>query len=182
MKGVIFNVLESMVIDKAGMEGWDQLLNDVEPDSKGVYTAGKSYPDAELIALVTKASEQFSIPIPDLIQAFGDYLFDQLASKYPIFLEQEKTFLGFLQSVHDVIHVEVKKLYDEPSLPDFKTQKISDTELLMEYHSPRKFCMLAEGLIAGAARHYQVKYQLQHEVCMHKGSDHCEFRIVQVSE
>lgn len=177
MKGIVFNVLEGMVIEKAGMEGWDQLLNEVNPDSQGIYTAGKSYPDKELLAFITTASKKFSIPVPDLVQAFGDYLFDQLAAKYPVFLEQEPTFFGFLQSVHDVIHVEVSKLYQEPSLPEFQTKRLSDQVLLMKYRSPRKFCMLAEGLIAGAARHYGVNYQLEHAPCMHQGSDHCLFKI-----
>jgi len=179
MKGIVFNVLESMVIEKAGMEGWDQLLSTVEPDSLGIYTAGKSYSDEELMALVAAASEQFSIPVPDLVQAFGDYLFDQLARKYPVFLEQEPDFFGFLGSVHDVIHVEVRKLYDEPSLPEFSIQQLAGNTMVMEYRSPRKLCMLAEGLIAGAARHYGVKYQLEHSVCMHKGADHCQFLITQ---
>lgn len=177
MKGIVFNILENMVIEKAGLAAWDQLLNDVQLESQGVYTARKSYPDDEVVALATRASEMLDIPTGDLIKAFGCYMFSKLVDRYPIFTDQQATFFGFLKSVHDVIHVEVQKLYDEPSLPDFKHKQISDTQLLMRYSSPRKFCMLAEGLIAGAAEHYQVKYTLDHRTCMHKGADHCDFLI-----
>ena len=177
MKGIVFNILEQMVIEKAGLEGWDQLLQSVELDSNGIYTAGRNYPDEEVVTLATRASEMLDIPTEALVKAFGNYLFGNLVKRYPIFVEQQPTFFSFLKSVHDVIHVEVKKLYEEPSLPDFQHRQISDTQLLMEYRSPRKFCMLAEGLIAGAAEHYNVSYRLEHNVCLHRGADHCEFLI-----
>lgn len=181
MKGIVFNILEQMVVETAGLEAWDQILQDVQLESQGIYTAGKSYPDDEVVAIATRASEMLDIPMNDLIKTFGTYLFGKLAQRYPVFIEQETTFFGFLKSVHDVIHVEVRKLYDEPSLPDFRHQQINDNQLLMRYSSPRKFCMLAEGLIAGAAEHYQVEYTLEHRTCMHADAKHCDFIITKVA-
>jgi len=177
MKGIVFNILEEMVIEKAGLEGWDLLINSVELPSRGVYTAGKNYSDEEIVILSQKASEMLDIPLQPLIQAFGNFLFQKLVNKHPVFIESQPDFFSFLKSVHDVIHVEVRKLYEEPSLPHFSYQQPSDDELLMEYRSPRKLCLLAEGLIAGAAEHYQVNYQLAHTSCLHKGDDHCLFKI-----
>lgn len=177
MKGIVFNILEQMVIDKAGLAAWDQLLEDVQLESQGIYTAGKSYPDDEVVTIATRASEMLDIPTGDLVKAFGNFMFGKLASRYPMFIEQQPTFFGFLQSIHDVIHVEVRKLYDEPSLPEIRCKQMNDTQLLMRYRSPRKFCMLAEGLVSGAAEHYQVKYKLDHRTCMHDGAEHCDFVI-----
>ncbi|MCV6589801.1 MAG: heme NO-binding domain-containing protein [Marinobacterium sp.] len=177
MKGIVFNILEQMVIEKAGLAAWDQLLQDVQPASQGIYTAGGNYPDEEVVQLASRASEMLDIPLNTLVTAFGSYLFSNLVKKHPVFVEQQPDFFSFLKSVHDVIHVEVRKLYEEPSLPHFRYTQLNTQQLRLEYRSPRKLCMLAEGLIAGAAEYYAVRYQLEHPVCMHKGADHCEFLI-----
>jgi len=176
MKGVIFNILEEMVVSGHGMDCWNKILELSKPEHKGIYTAGRSYPDEELLQLVGTISEQLSIPVPDLVQAFGEHLFSSLAQRYPIFLEQPDLF-SFLRSVEDVIHVEVAKLYSEPNLPEFRYRQNVADELLMEYRSPRKLCLLAEGLIRGAASHFKQPCNIGHDVCIHQGADHCEFTI-----
>jgi len=175
MKGIVFIALNQMIEEKIGISTWEQLLD--LTGIEGIYTSFESYPDEEIMALVVKLSEIAEIPINDLVSSFGEYLFTILASKYPIFIESEHTFFGFLISIDSVIHKEVKKLYDSPNLPTIACKEIDKSTLLMRYQSPRKLCLLAEGLIRGAAQHYNVKYQLAHEQCMHKAADHCVFRI-----
>jgi len=76
-----------------------------------------------------------------------------------------------------VIHKEVRKLYNSPNLPTLDCEDIDEKTLLVKYYSPRKLCLLAEGLIRGAAQHYQTEYSLNHETCMHKGADQCLLRL-----
>jgi hypothetical protein len=52
MKGIVFTTLNDMVEEKFGLETWEALLDKVHPESKGVYTAGGTYKDAELISYV----------------------------------------------------------------------------------------------------------------------------------
>lgn len=175
MKGVIFNILEEMVIDRCGLDVWSELLEECQ--TEGIYTAGESYPDSELLALVDKASQSLEIPVPTLITGFGEFMFGQLVERYPIFVEQSPDLFTFLKSVDSVIHMEVRKLYDSPNLPEFTCFEKDDGTLLMEYRSPRRLCLLAEGLIRGAASHYATPIQLTHAVCMHRGDDHCALEI-----
>lgn len=175
MKGVIFNILENMVIEKCGMETWNDILNSLKVS--GIYTAGKSYPDEELFAFVGEVSARLEMPAEQVVGAFGEFLFSQLASRYPVFLEQEATLKGFLKSVDSVIHVEVKKLYDSPNLPSFTYTEPDESTLVMEYRSPRQLCLLAEGLIRGAAAHYQDDVSIEHPRCTHKGDDHCDLIV-----
>jgi len=174
MKGVIFNVLEELVIEQCGIATWNEILE--SQPVEGVYTSGESYPDEELFALVGCTSTKTNIPIEKLIGIFGERLFEGLATRYPSFIEAESSLKGFLISVHAVIHMEVRKLYENPNLPDFAYEEGEDT-LLMRYSSPRKLCLLAEGLIRGAAHHYNTAISIDHPVCMHKGSDHCDLII-----
>lgn len=175
MKGVIFNVLEDMVLDQRGMEAWNAILNKLTLD--GIYTAGESYPDEELFALVGAISEETGIPANNLVGAFGTFLFSKLAQNYPIFLESEADLTSFLKSVHSVIHVEVRKLYENPNLPTFEYEENANGALLMRYRSPRKLCLLAEGLIRGAAKYYGNEIEIDHPVCMHQGADHCDLIV-----
>lgn len=175
MKGVVFNVLEEMVIEQCGMLAWNEILEAQEIE--GIYTAGESYPDEELFELVGSISAKTEIPAETLVGAFGERLFKGLSERNPVFIEAESTLKGFLKSVHDVIHIEVRKLYENPNLPDFEYEEDADNTLLMRYRSPRKLCILAEGLIRGAAYHYDTAIEIEHPVCMHKGADHCDLIV-----
>ncbi|WP_261841203.1 heme NO-binding domain-containing protein [Aliamphritea ceti] len=175
MKGVIFNILEEMVIDKCGMMAWNDILDKLGQD--GVYTAGKSYPDDKLFALVGEVSARLELPAEAVVGAFGEFLFDQLARRYPVFLETQATLKDFLKSIDSVIHVEVRKLYESPDLPTISYREPEANTLVMEYRSPRQLCLLAEGLIRGAASRYKESIEMTHPVCTHQGADHCDLII-----
>ena len=176
MKGIIFTEFNQLVEDTWGLETWEKLLDDVNPPSGGAYTSGDTYPDAELFSLVGAPSKTVKTPVPDLVRAFGAYLTPRLVKRYPVFVKN-KTPKQFLQSVHDVIHVEVKKLYPEAVLPTFTYENPGKDRLVMIYRSQRKLCALAEGLIEGTAKHFGVAIDLEHPRCLHKGDDHCRLEL-----
>lgn len=178
MKGIVFTLFNDMVEENYGLEAWDQLLEKSGCD--GIYISSETYPDAELMALVGAASEMTNIPANALVKAFGEYMFPSFHEKYPTFFKEGMTLKSFLLTVDRVIHVEVRKLYPDAGLPDFEYQDENDNELVMLYKSPRKLCALAEGLIAGAAKHFNAKYQLKHDLCMHDGSDHCRLELTEI--
>jgi len=176
MKGIVFTSFNDMVEEKFGLETWDKLINKVNPESQGIYTAGGTYKDAELIAYVNELAELTKIGQPELIEAFGLYLFPVLASKYPNFLQQP-SLKEFLKSIDKVIHVEVNKLYPEASLPTMTYEDPSPNELVILYRSPRKLCSLAIGLMRGAAEHFHNSISIREPKCMHHGSDHCRLEV-----
>lgn len=175
MKGVIFNVLEELVIEKAGMEGWNNIL--LKAGSDGIYTSGDSYPDEELFGLVGQICEALNLDLPTVVGIFGEYLFDQLDARHPTFVKNSTDLKSFLISVDTVIHSEVLKLYQNPNLPRFNYIDAGDKNLTMHYTSPRKLCILAEGLIRGAAKRFGNEISIDHPICMHNGSDHCVFHV-----
>jgi hypothetical protein len=62
----------------------------------------------------------------------------------------------FLLSIHDVIHVEVKKVFSGATPPDFTYEDPAEDQLVMIYHSKRKMYDFVEGIIQGAAKHFGV--------------------------
>lgn len=175
MKGIVFNILNEMIEEQLGMEAWDTLLTQTELD--GIYVATQTYPDEELLTLVAAAQAHTGVPAADLIRAFGEYMVPRFAKNYPVFFENEDNLKSFLLTVDQVIHVEVRKLYPEAGLPEFQYEDRDDDSLTMIYRSPRKLCALAEGLIAGSAKHFNQSYDLAHDICMLNGSDHCKLEL-----
>lgn len=173
MKGVVFIAFNQMVEDQVGIDTWERLLKEVMPKSEGIYTSVEDYPDSELFTMVGALSKIVDVPVPTLVEQFGAYMFGVLNSKYPIFSAQQPDFFSFIKSIDSVIHKEVRKLYDSPSLPTLDCEQIDEHTLTIKYTSPRKLCFLAEGLIRGSAKHYGVDYSLKHDTCMHNNSDHC---------
>jgi len=175
MKGAIFNMLEEMVEQEFGLEVWDSLLEATEQD--GVYLSTESYPDEMLVALVVAAHEKSGIPVNDLVRSFGEFIFPRFYQQNQQFFKPEMTLKDFLLTVDQVIHVEVRKLHPDAGLPQFDYVDEDDNELTMVYSSPRKMCMLAEGLISGAATHFETECTLTHDQCMHDGAESCRLHL-----
>lgn len=177
MKGIVFTTFSDMVEEQFGLATWEALLDKVNPSCGGSYTAGATYEDAELMALISELAQLTSIPIPQLIEAFGIYMFPVLANKYPVFIQQNMSLKEFLKSINDIIHVEVKKLYPEAGLPLITYEDPADNQLIMLYRSPRKLCYLAIGLSKGAATYFKNNIVIKHPICMHNGADHCRLEM-----
>ncbi|MDA8962480.1 heme NO-binding domain-containing protein [Congregibacter sp.] len=169
------NMLAEMVEDQLGLQEWNDVLLHANLD--GVYTSSGLYHDSEMLKLVSIISERNNIPADDLVFAFGQFMLPGLVQRYPYLIEPMPDFLSFLESIDDVIHVEVKKLHPGAITPVFNHKRLAPHQLLLNYRSSRKMCQLAEGLISGAAKHFDTQYDLQHNPCLHTGADHCGFLI-----
>lgn len=176
MKGIVFNIFTDLVTDNFGLDVWDQLIDQTNPESDAIYTSAAVYPDEELVAYVTALSTITGAAAPDLIRTFGTYMMHKFKTIHPEFLEGQ-TAKSFLESVHDVIHVEVKKLHPDTLLPTFEYEHPDDGGLVMIYSSPRKLCPLAEGLILGAAEVFGEKVEIDHTQCLHEGADSCRLEL-----
>jgi len=102
---------------------------------------------------VVALSQRSALPVPTLVQAFGEYMFGRFLSLYPRFFVGITSVLDFLEGIETVIHTEVRKLYPDAQLPQFDCSRTADG-LDMRYSSPRHFGDLAEGLIKGAVAHF----------------------------
>lgn len=177
MKGVVYTNLADMVESNYGLAMWQNILDTAKPASGGVYVATAQYPDEELVALVTAASELLDMPAPTLVRRFGQFLWQYFEANYSQFVTAHNNLFDFLVSVDSVIHTEVKKLYPNASTPDFQYDRAAPDQLIMYYRSPRKLCHLSVGLIEAAANYFQTIIRIEHPVCMHENADHCEIRV-----
>ena len=171
MKGVIFNLLEEVVVAAHGDRVWDDLLDAAGLD--GVYTSLGSYDDAEMQRLVSAAATALSISDDEVLRWFGQQAIPNMVARWPDYFSAHARTVPFLRSLNSVIHPEVRKLYSGAYCPHFDFTSHQDGSLLIGYRSPRRLCGLAHGFILGAADHYGEKLTVRHLECMQEGDNRC---------
>ncbi len=83
----------------------------------------------------------------------------------------------FLQTVHDIIHVEVRKLYSDAEPPRFTYKDPAPDRLIMIYQSPRKMYDLMDGLIEGVAEYYDCPIDFKREIKQEQGEELAEYEL-----
>lgn len=175
MKGVVFNLLEEVVIAEHGEDAWDDLLD--AAGMGGSYTSLGSYADEDMYKLVGAAARHLGISPMEVLRWFGQKSMPLLAQRYPAFFQAQPSTRPFLISLNSIIHPEVRKIYPGADVPVFDFEDAPDGALLMGYHSARRLCALAQGFAEGAAEHYGEPMRFEHLKCMHHGDAKCLFKI-----
>jgi hypothetical protein len=175
MKGIIFNLFESIVVREHGEDTWDALLE--AAGVEGAYTTLGSYPDDELMRLVRASPQPLGLADPAaVLRWFARRAIPVLAERYPAFF-QPHTTRDFILTLNEIIHPEVRKLYPGADVPVFDFDTTSAELLIMGYQSKRKLCALAHGFVEGAADYYGESVSFVHRSCMHAGDAKCVFEI-----
>ena len=175
MKGIVFNLLETLVSDTHGEETWESLVESA--GVSGAYTSLGSYPDEDLFALVGAASAALGEEPGDVVRWFGRGAMPLFAERYPALFAEHTHARSFVLTLNDIIHPEVRKLYPGAIVPEFDFDTSGSAQVLMDYHSPRKLCAFAEGLLLGAADHFGETVEIEQPLCMHRGDPRCRLAI-----
>ena len=169
------NLVEEAIVAEHGDDTWDSLLDTSGLD--GAYTSLGNYPHDDLERLVASGAEVLAVQPRDLSLHLGHVAMQGLAERYPNYLSPHDATVDLLFTLDDVIHTEVRKLYPEATPPDFWFDAPIGNVLVVHYRSVRRLCALAEGMIVGAAAHYQEQVSIAHESCTFDGADHCTLRV-----
>ncbi len=175
MKGIVFNLLNEVVIQEHGEDAWDVLLE--ASHLSGSYTALGNYPDEEIFQIVRAASEEFKLSPGEVLRWFGRRSLPILANRYPKFFEGHEDTRSFLLTLNTIIHPEVRKLYSGADVPEFEFDNTSKDVLVMGYRSRRKLCALAKGFIEGAGVCYREHITIEEQQCMHDGHEKCLLQV-----
>lgn len=165
----MFNLLEYVVVANHGEAAWDDVLETA--NASGAYTSLGSYPDAELTQLLT-AVMALRGETGGGYRWFGRASIPLLAQRYPVFFTPHMTTTEFLLTLNDIIHTEVRKIYPGADVPVFDFELVP-RGLVLGYHSQRRMCQLASGLIEGAADHFHERVLIEQPECMLRGDEKC---------
>lgn len=178
MKGIVFCEFVEMLEQEFSADMADEIISGTTLESGGAYTTVGTYDHHEMLALVTQLSEKTGTPVPDLVEAFGRYLFGRFVDLYPAFFEGVDGAFSFLDRIEEHVHVEVLKLYPDAELPTFETSRTDDNTMVMVYQSTRPFADLAKGLIEGCIAHYGEPVDVQMEDLSDEGRTHVRFTLM----
>lgn len=154
MKGMVFTEFLDFVRESFDDDMVDDIIADANLPNGGAYTAVGTYDHREMQALVAALANRTDAGATPLLRGFGRHLCGRFSKGFPKFFEENSDLFDFLESVEQHIHVEVLKLYPDAELPSFGTHSRSADALELDYRSCRPLAALAEGLILGAADHY----------------------------
>lgn len=120
----------------------------------GAYTAVGNYPSAEFTDLVEALARMEGTPADEVMRDFGVAAFSQFGSLHPAWIEAMPDLYSLLSQIESMIHTEVRKLYADSRPPLINAWREEDGSITVTYSSQRGLVSLCQGLIQGAARHY----------------------------
>lgn len=164
MRGVVFTELIEFVEDALGFDTLDKVMEEASLENGGVFTQGGNYPYEDLLALVVALSKVTGKEISELLEVFGEHLFNKLVLIYGKDIKECGGALDFMDSVEGLVHVEVKKLYPDAELPTFETISKSDTKLELVYTSNKQLESFAKGLMIGCSKYFNEPLKIEYEV------------------
>lgn len=164
MLGIIFTNLVEMVETTISYEMADEILEEANLSSGGVFTSVGHYPLEDVVEIVTLLSQKTDIAPNDLIFAFGKYLFPKLMEGHKHIVRPDADLFDLLAELDSNIHVEVLKLYPNATLPTFTVLEHKEGMIDMIYQSPRQLETLASGLIQGAAEYFETEVNVDMKI------------------
>jgi hypothetical protein len=174
MKGVVFSMVEEVVLERFGFDLWDDVLD--RAGAEGVYTSLASCTDAELVAIVGAIAELTGASVDEVLVLVGRFGFAVLAGHHADLVEPYDDWRHLVGSLDGIIHPEVRKIYTGATPPAFETSD-DGVSTLLEYRSGRGLCRLAEGLVRGAGDWFSTPVDVSHSACVRDGAEACVLEV-----
>jgi hypothetical protein len=176
MNGTVLMQLGKFVERTFGQGSWEKLLTDSGIGPR-LYVPVQNYPDPEAMALVSAAAQKAGVPVPALLEDFGEFIVQGLVQMYGFLIEPSWKTLDLIGNAEQTIHEVIRRSNAKAHPPRLKCERSSQEEVVVVYSSPRKMCGLAKGIVKGFAKHYQERVAIQERACMHRGAPECEISV-----
>ena len=179
MHGSIFAELQKFVTFHHGADAWRHLVRESGVPTK-VYLPIRAYPDEELVALVSTASQMTGTPVPELLWSYGEFIAPDLIKMYRAYMKPEWRTLDVIEHTENQVHVRVRVDHEGAAPPYLTATRLGPDEVMVHYISQRKLCTVAEGVAHGMAKHFGERVETSQKTCMHRGDPQCEILVRRV--
>ena len=172
MHGIIFAEFKKFVQASLAPGSWER-MGERAGITRLSNLASEVYPDEELVALVTAAVDLSGVPAPTLLEQFGEFIVPDLLKVYGGFVNRRWTALDLLANTESVIHRAVRLRDPLATPPELRIDRLTPSQVVVTYTSPRRLCAVAKGIMRGVARHYKENLTIVETTCMHAGAGAC---------
>lgn len=150
--GSIFFLLKKFINFDLSPYAWEDI--NVEVNQPPSFSVTENYAIEQLNPILEKASQLKGISKNDLMERFGKYLVNDLFALYRDYIKPEWRTYEVILNTETVMHGAVRKLNSTANPPILHVSQVSETLLIIDYHSHRKMASLALGIIEGIAEYY----------------------------
>jgi len=164
MPGMLLGLVRETLVKEYGQPMWDALIaagSTRGPESVG---AGKTGDGADL-------------PSDALACWLARHSVPTLRDTYPSLFARHPDLESFVRAFGDELPAVVDRTGDPSSAGTFRYQDTPDGDLLVKIEAESPICALIEGLIAGAAVHYDEAVLIEELKCRKRGDNACLIRI-----
>ena len=176
MHGIIHLELEKFVVAGFGRPAWEKLLEKTGLTNR-IYTPVQTYPDEDIVQIVTAAVEMTGKSQTDILEAFGEHVVPTYLHVYGALLDSEWKTLDVIEHTEETIHRVVRMRQPGAAPPRLQVERKSPEEVVITYDSPRKLCAVARGIVRGIAKRYEERVVIGDRACMHKGDPKCVISV-----
>jgi Haem-NO-binding len=171
--GIIFTSFRHFVTSRFGREQATRLWAD-EPQ----YVITEAYPDVVFTRLFARVCEETQSDEVALLRDFGAFAGERtFVLLYPSYFDAAGDARTFLLTVEERIHELVRATVPDARPPQLHVEPLGDDGVEIRYSSPRRLCVLLDGLVQGTARHFNEAAKIAEVSCMHRGDDACVFEV-----
>tara|TARA_B100000809_G_scaffold169704_1_gene167083 strand:- start:32477 stop:33019 length:543 start_codon:yes stop_codon:yes gene_type:complete len=163
MKGIVFTEFLELVEEKFGLEMVDEIIQQSDLNSGGIYTSIGTYNFSEMLSLLNSLSANTDISIDNLLLVYAEHFFSVIEKNYPAILAKYSDPIEMISSIENHIHVEVRKIYHDAELPTFEVIEKSENSLVMIYKSSRAMHHFGLGLMNKTFEHFNATAKINLE-------------------
>jgi hypothetical protein len=172
LHGLIFAELRKFTEANLGPGSWKALTDSAGLGQKS-YLSTQVYPDSDVFALVSAASQTTGLPAQDLLEAFGMFIAPDLIGMFRTLLDPQWRTLDVIEHTETTIHKVVRTGHPGAQPPELQTIRRGDNEVTILYRSNRKLCSIAKGICNGLAKHFAETIAIEEPTCMLLGGAQC---------
>ena len=155
MKGVIVIALKELVVEKFGLNRWNEILKGAGIEKEPYMTVLSDIDDKIVLDVLKSLCRMLGMTSQQAADAFGEYWMTVYAPKhYQAYFLNVKNAKEFLLKM-DQVHVSSTKTMKDARPPRFQYEWKDNRTLIMTYISKRGLMDIFEGLVKGVARYYK---------------------------
>ena len=170
MHGIIHAELKKYVETNHGSDAWKAILKEAGLSNK-IYMTISTYPDEEVVAIVTAASKLTQTPAENILEDFGEFIAPDLMIMYQPLIKPEWKTMEMLLHTEETIHRVVRLNNPGADPPRLQFEATGPNTLKFTYTSPRQMSAVAKGIIKGVAKHYGETLTIQERKRADGGSE-----------
>lgn len=176
MHGILYKALKDLVVDRYGRDVWSDVRSEAGVGSK-LYLPVNTYEDEELFELVEATAAVLDRDTTALLEPFGENIAAQLLDTYGNLVDADWTAIDLVEHTEEHIHTVLRAHNPELTPPELECRREGTDRVTVRYHSERKLCRVAIGIVHGVAAHYEEELSVSERQCMHSGDPYCEFIV-----